>query len=433
MRLLAATIILSFFLLAGGNETTTGDGEVPPARCGDTMEGFRDYIEKGNSLYWENAFPQAADAYRSAFQVRRAVMVSQRGKAEAEEIATPDDFVMFGLALERMREEKSLRQAIDVLEEGKALFPNHMRIHYNLGVLRVGNSNAEEQAKALDEYERVLEVDPHHGDAMWNRAMILLHSGRPEAAAQSLEAEIPVALEKFGSAWYAKTPELIRMHEKLLVGVPPQPSRAQHLRDFVEEAFPLIYGDDWPEVLILEFGVADGSSIGVIARHVQLHKTDQVVDGFDSFLGLPERWASDSAGEYTQHGVPPYNIMPSNVKFHVGWFNETLQPFLAERPDRPVAALHLDADLYSSTMEVLDLLATRMPCGCVVRFDEYYLLRAKDAITAEQFDKHEARAWAEITTKYGIKAKPVSWHGQSVTFVVSENKSFREGNASAST
>jgi hypothetical protein len=163
------------------------------------------------------------------------------------------------------------------------------------------------------------------------------------------------------------------------------------------------------------------------ARHVATHKPYQLVHGFDVFFGLPESWASDPVGEYTQHGTPPQDIAPDNVQFHVGWLNETLPPFLADHPGQPVAAIHFDADLYSSTLTIedLDLLATRMQPGCVVRFDEYYTLRAGTVAIADDFDQHEARAWEETMAKYGIETEPVSWHGKSVTFSVLENPSFR--------
>jgi hypothetical protein len=45
--------------------------------------------------------------------------------------------------------------------------------------------------------------------------------------------------------------------------------------------------------------------------------------------------------------------------------------FLAEN-DELVAFLHLDADLYSSTKTVLELVGPRLVAGSVVLFDEYF-------------------------------------------------------------
>ena len=55
-----------------------------------------------------------------------------------------------------------------------------------------------------------------------------------------------------------------------------------------------------------------------------------------------------------------------NVELHKGWFNESLPPFLEQHPG-PVAFIHVDCDLYSSTKTLLDLLAPRIRPGTVDR------------------------------------------------------------------
>ncbi len=115
-----------------------------------------------------------------------------------------------------------------------------------------------------------------------------------------------------------------------------------------------------------EFGVYRAQTLNHIARN-----TKGAVYGFDSFQGLPEKWRDGFAkGEFSLAG----GALPeceSNVELVPGWFNETLPPFLASHSG-PVAFLHVDCDLYSSTKTVLDLMGGRLTVGSVIVFDEYF-------------------------------------------------------------
>ena len=92
--------------------------------------------------------------------------------------------------------------------------------------------------------------------------------------------------------------------------------------------------------------------------------------GFDTFSGLPEAWGSTEAGSYSTHGALP--AAPSNVRFHVGLFSDSLPAFLAAHAG-PVKLLHIDCDLYSSTKDVFDGLGDRLGPGSVIVFDEYVM------------------------------------------------------------
>ena len=98
------------------------------------------------------------------------------------------------------------------------------------------------------------------------------------------------------------------------------------------------------------------------------------------------------------------------TRLHVGWFNNTLPSFLsAEASGAPAAFVHLDADLYSSTKEVLDMLAEagRLVPGTVIEFDEYFVLNDD-----EGWDQHEARAWQEAAKEHGLAWRFVSYWTQ---------------------
>jgi predicted O-methyltransferase YrrM len=139
--------------------------------------------------------------------------------------------------------------------------------------------------------------------------------------------------------------------------------------------------------LFLEFGVASGGTLRTIAEYAPAG----TVFGFDSFEGLPEHWRSGyDAGQFAQEQLPEV----PGAELVVGWFDATLPGFL-EQHREPVAFLHLDADLYSSTKVLLDLLQPRLRPGTVILFDEYF--------DDPGWEEHEHRAWTEFVARTGIE------------------------------
>jgi len=120
-------------------------------------------------------------------------------------------------------------------------------------------------------------------------------------------------------------------------------------------------------VLYLEFGVWQGEATRAVAK--RLRHPCAMLHGFDSFEGLPERWnlASD-AGCFSTNGVMP-DINDPRVQFHKGWFHETLPQFVL--PPHEVLAINFDADLYSSTIYVLNHLRSAIVPGTYLYFDEF--------------------------------------------------------------
>ena len=132
--------------------------------------------------------------------------------------------------------------------------------------------------------------------------------------------------------------------------------------------------------LFLEFGVRHAVGLNFLAGLAP----DVVWHGFDSFEGLPaekgdrpKTWRK--VGMYSLGGRLP--AVRENVHLHAGWFNTTLAPFLVAQQRRDgrdgrahVAFAHLDADLYSSTLQVLDELASRcmLRPGTILAFDELF-------------------------------------------------------------
>jgi predicted O-methyltransferase YrrM len=155
--------------------------------------------------------------------------------------------------------------------------------------------------------------------------------------------------------------------------------------------------------LALEFGVASGTTLKIIADQLS---DDLRVVGFDTFEGLPEVWRTDfPAGEFAQQGIPDV----PGAEVVAGLFEDTLPGFLAECDDA-VGFLHLDADLYSSTKTVLDLIGDRLRPGAVVVLDEFFNFPG--------WQHHEYRAWTEFVARTGRKFEYLAYTGSNEQVVV---------------
>lgn len=155
--------------------------------------------------------------------------------------------------------------------------------------------------------------------------------------------------------------------------------------------------------LALEFGVASGTTLRIVA---DVLGAKHPVFGFDVFTGLPETWRSGfPAGEFAQDAppeVPGAELVP-------GLFADTLPGFLAAHPG-DVAFVHLDADLYSSTTTVLDLLEDRLVPGSVLVFDEFF--------NYPGWQQHEYRAWTEFVARTGVAFEYLAYTADNEQVVV---------------
>lgn len=144
----------------------------------------------------------------------------------------------------------------------------------------------------------------------------------------------------------------------------------------------------------LEFGVFEGASL----RHwtTLLRHLESSFDGFDSFEGLPENWGLFTGKKvFDVQGRMPHYDDP-RVHLHKGWFSDTLPGFLRAFRFRPTLIVHLDADLYSSTIYVLRQLRPHLQPGAILIFDEF-------------FDReHELKAFTEFLHDERIEVKCVA-------------------------
>jgi hypothetical protein len=137
----------------------------------------------------------------------------------------------------------------------------------------------------------------------------------------------------------------------------------------------------------LEFGVAQGDTIRWWVENNR-HPESRFV-GFDSFEGLPEQWEHIPKGTYSTFGKIP-EVPDPRCSFVKGLFRDTLPGWLIGRDFPRRTVLHVDADLYSSTLLVLLQVLPRLVTGDIIIFDEFdtYL--------------HEYRALVDATAAYPL-------------------------------
>ncbi|MEW5721600.1 MAG: TylF/MycF/NovP-related O-methyltransferase [Thermodesulfobacteriota bacterium] len=175
---------------------------------------------------------------------------------------------------------------------------------------------------------------------------------------------------------------------------------------------------------IAEFGTASGLTASALCYALgESEKIYRQVDQwhgigvrnvylFDSFEGLPEiRSDVDKASPHVVAGVwgkggcyvldaPSLRsvceqYLPADrIRIFSGWFEDTL-PTLD--PEVRFGLVHLDCDLYESTLQALDFLLAngRLSDGCALFFDDWNSNRASPRLG-------QRRAWRECVEKYGL-------------------------------
>lgn len=145
-----------------------------------------------------------------------------------------------------------------------------------------------------------------------------------------------------------------------------------------------------------EFGVHEGRSILHWADNNG--SKDSRFFGFDSFRGLPEHWNSAyPKGRFDTNGCAPVTRDP-RVQFMHGLFQDTLRPFLATYAKRSQLVLHIDCDLYGSSLYCLTQMDQYMEPGTILIFDEF------------GDPQHEFRAFQDYLSAYRRNFKVLCSH-----------------------
>lgn len=130
---------------------------------------------------------------------------------------------------------------------------------------------------------------------------------------------------------------------------------------------------------IVEFGVARGYNIDLLASVCEEIGSSRRIFGFDSFEGLPEPAPGRDIPSYRkgQYAVPLAAALERvraderpNIRLIQGWLADTLKEEPALSIPK-IAYARIDVDLYQSTLECLDYLAPRLVDHAVLVFDEW--------------------------------------------------------------
>lgn len=137
----------------------------------------------------------------------------------------------------------------------------------------------------------------------------------------------------------------------------------------------------------IEFGVASGIAF---KWWVEKNKNpESKFYGFDVFTGLPEDFGVMKKHHYDTEGLTP-SIKDSRVTFVKGLFQDSLPGFLSDYKSDRRKVIHMDADLYSSTLYVLTRLLPYLKKDDIIIFDEFGV------------PTHEFRAFSDTVSSYNL-------------------------------
>ncbi|MEM9024285.1 MAG: TylF/MycF/NovP-related O-methyltransferase, partial [Bacteroidota bacterium] len=170
----------------------------------------------------------------------------------------------------------------------------------------------------------------------------------------------------------------------------PAPVHKDRLKlyDFIAEKEQLRAGP----ISYLEFGVGRGNSLRWWSSQNRHENT--AFWAFDTYTGLPEKYGNYAEGTFQLDGQFP-DIQDERINFVKGLFQDTLLDHLEKIDFKQRVYLHLDGDLYTSTMYPLAVLYPYLKPGDIVVFDEFGV------------PLHEFRAFQDFTRSFRMQLEPI--------------------------
>ena len=180
-------------------------------------------------------------------------------------------------------------------------------------------------------------------------------------------------------------------------------ARLRNIRDLVLSALERGVSGD-----LLEAGVWRGGAAIYMRAVLKAYAVeDRSVWVADSFRGLPPpEHPADTIdwSRFSQLAVPAdevrtnferYGLLDDRVRFIEGFFSDTLRT----SPVHGLALLRIDADMYSSTMDVLTALYAKVSSGGFVIVDDYGAVDAcRQAVDRFRSERHVAAPLERIDT-----------------------------------
>jgi hypothetical protein len=153
------------------------------------------------------------------------------------------------------------------------------------------------------------------------------------------------------------------------------------------------------EGIWLEFGVSTGETT---KKYVEfMDESQKPLYGFDSFFGLPEKWAKHGVGKFSMNGqIPKIN----GAEMIVGLFEDSLPGFVKDKISN-IAVLIVDCDLYSSTKTIFNYVKDYLVEGTIIIFDEIH----NGSGIYKQWTEHEYKAFNELIIEKNLNYKWIAY------------------------
>ena len=157
----------------------------------------------------------------------------------------------------------------------------------------------------------------------------------------------------------------------------------------------------------LEVGCFQGSSTKLIC---EMKGNDRSFYVCDTFEGLPESTEKDKGvhrkAQYacSLESVSTYLSAYKNVHFVKGFFPDSAAGVIPE--DSQFAFVHLDVDLYESTLKSLEYAYPRLVSGAVILSHDYSILAGVKAAVHEFLEVHPECALIELPSTQCMLIKP---------------------------
>jgi hypothetical protein len=166
---------------------------------------------------------------------------------------------------------------------------------------------------------------------------------------------------------------------------------------------------------LLEFGVCTGYTLSLFSQLYDEFGIEKTFFGFDSFMGLPKENLDENNPHYWPEGAFSHGSSKDNianmlpfVNIKDGWFENTLnEKTLKEVGKNPVGLFHIDCDIYTSTIQILEWVAQNnlLVDGALIVYDDWGGHYDKNV---GEFECGEGKAHKEISEKYNLNFDFVS-------------------------
>jgi hypothetical protein len=154
---------------------------------------------------------------------------------------------------------------------------------------------------------------------------------------------------------------------------------------------------------ILEFGVYKGRSIKILAKLFN----DRNIYGFDCWKGLPISFGT----HWKENTFQSDKIKKDkkNIKLIDGYFEDSLPNFI-KNFNEEISFIHIDCDIYSSTLTIFKYLQEHIKKGTIISFDEI--------IGYDEYLYHELLAFYQFIKFKKFNYSVIgSWHGK-ITIII---------------